>query len=84
MTILAAGRLVAVTGQDLTATTVLDGLRIETVDATAGANNYAVHCRNCPRLVIANSEIVAGAGGTGLAGAAGGIGNAGGFADRRP
>jgi hypothetical protein len=72
------GRIVAVEGQNVTASTTLDRLSLETADATSpGVSTYAMHCTNCTGVTLKNSHLVAGAGGPGLAGAPGAMGMSG-------
>jgi Cys-rich repeat protein len=67
------GRIVGAQGTNITSATVIDRIRIETVNAAnnSGVSNYGLHCQNCGGLTIRNSIIRAFAGGSGANGDAG-------------
>lgn len=79
------GRVLVLSGEYITVSTVLDGLNVVAGDAmTPGMSSFALSCTTCPSLTIRNSELSAGNGAAGapgnkgLSGANGGDGGIGG------
>jgi|APLak6261679142_1056127.scaffolds.fasta_scaffold00540_1 hypothetical protein len=69
------GRIVAVSGANLTTLTTLAYLTIRAADtAVAGASTYGLHCVNCTGLTLRSNTIIGGAAGAGVAGSNGSAG----------
>jgi hypothetical protein len=71
--------IIAVKGSNITISTTLDSLIVNTPDATgSGISNYGLHCVGCSGLVLKNSNITVGNGSNGGAGSAASDGTVGG------
>lgn len=73
------GVRIAVYGENLTSSTVVDRMSIRTTNTSgAGVSNYAMYVKNGSGLTLKNSDLIAGNAGPGINGIAGTIGAAGG------
>jgi hypothetical protein len=61
-----SGRIIGLMGQNLTSQTVVDGVRVETPDASGeSVVNYGIYCNGCVSLELRSVQVIAGAGGDG-------------------